>query len=142
MTRIFNRGSEKAKRRELRDEMTPAEKGLWLKLRARQFLGTRWRRQYSVGPYILDFYCPTVRLAVELDGDSHFGDGAEEHDAQRQAYLEQFGIRVIRFVNQDVYHRMPLVIEAIAGAVEEARRRQGIERAESTREEPPLIPPC
>jgi len=122
MGRIFNRASEKAKRRDLRKEMTPAEKRLWLKLRARQLLGTKWRRQYSIGPYIVDFYCPMARLAVELDGDSHFGDGAEKRDAQRQAYLEQFDIRVIRFGNHDIHHRLPMVLEAIAEAIQDRTR--------------------
>ena len=140
MTRIFNKASEKAKRRELRNEMTPAEKRLWLELRASQFLGMRWRRQYSVGPYILDFYCPAVRLALEIDGDSHFGGGAEERDAERQDYIEATGIRVIRFVNQDIYHNMPMVLEAIAEAANQAKQRTSAP-AEEKQIRTPLDPP-
>ncbi len=114
MTRIFNRASEKAKRRKLRNEMTPAEKRLWLELRASQFQRMRWRRQYSIGPYVLNFYCPAAELGVELDGDSHFGDGAEARDAERRAYIEAMGIRVIRFLNQEVYHNMAMLLQRIA----------------------------
>ena len=119
MARIFNRASIITKRRELRKEMTPAENKLWLKLRAKQFLELKWRRQYSVGPYVVDFYCPAIKLAVELDGDSHFGGGAEERDARRQAYIEKYGIRVVRFVNHDIHHHMPIVLDAIAEAVQD-----------------------
>ena len=141
MARIFNRGSEKSKRRVLRNEMTPAEKRLWLKLRASQFLGMRWRRQYSVGPYILDFYCPVAKLAVELDGDSHFGEGAEEYDAQRQGFVEGKGIRMVRFLNQDVYQRMPMVLETIAEAAKQATPESTNTLTEQTKRRTPLSPP-
>lgn len=140
MARIFNRGSEKSKRRALRNEMTPAEKRLWLELRASQFLGMRWRRQYSVGPYILDFYCPIAKLAVELDGDSHFGEGAEARDAERQSYIEAAGIRMIRFLNQDIHHRRPFVLEVIAEAASQAMQLRT--NASDEKKRPPLIPPC
>jgi very-short-patch-repair endonuclease len=139
MTRVFNNTAKKDKRRELRNHMTPAEKRLWLMLRGKQFLGTKWRRQYSVGPYVVDFYCPSSKLAIELDGDSHFGGGAEDRDANRQAYLESFGIRVIRFVNQDVFGNLPRVLEEIAKTIEETARDRAVLRSE---EKTPPAPPC
>jgi very-short-patch-repair endonuclease len=119
MTEFFNRSTEKDLRRRLRKEMTPAELTLWSHLRARQLLGRKFRRQYSVGPYSIDFYCVEDKLAIELDGDSHFTPAAIENDARRQQFIESFGIRVLRFTNQDVYENIEGVIEMIARAIEE-----------------------
>lgn len=71
MTLHFNRQSERDKRRALRSDASAAEKKLWQRLRAGQ-LGAKFRRQYSVDAYVLDFYAPRSKLAVEVDGDSHF----------------------------------------------------------------------
>ena len=113
VTRVFNRTSEKGKRRGLRKRMPRAEVLLWSKLRGQQVTCLRFRRQYSVGPYALDFYCPEAKLAVEVDGNIHFGDGAEERDAERQLYVESFGIRFMRCTNEDVYENMEGVLEEI-----------------------------
>jgi very-short-patch-repair endonuclease len=102
MTRVYNRTAEKEYRRALRAEMPRAEVLLWSKLRGRQLSELKFRRQCSVGPYVVDFYCPQMKLAVEIDGDSHFGDGAEQRDARRQTYIESFGIRFVRCTNGDV----------------------------------------
>jgi len=119
MTRIFNRSENKNRRRELRREMPRAEVILWSKLRARQIEGYKLRRQYSVGPYVLDFYCPAVKLAIELDGDSHFGEDAENKDARRQGYIESFGIRFLRFTNIDVFNNLEAVLDKIAETIEQ-----------------------
>lgn len=71
MTKIYNRTAERAKRRKLRKVMPRAEVLLWDRLRNRKLLGCRFRRQYSVGPFIVDSYCPGLKLAIELDGESH-----------------------------------------------------------------------
>ncbi len=65
-------------------------------------LGAKFRRQYSVDAYVLDFYAPRLKLAIELDGDSHFTDEAMEYDRTRTAYLERFGIEVLRFSNLEI----------------------------------------
>jgi very-short-patch-repair endonuclease len=119
MTEYFNRSSEKEMRRRLRKEMPQAEVVLWTRLRGKQLFGKKFRRQYSVGPYSIDFYCPEVKLAIELDGDSHFTQEAKQYDAQRQQYIESFGIRFLRFTNQDVYENLDGVLEAISLAVQE-----------------------
>ena len=75
--------------------------------------GYKFRRQHSVGPYILDFFCPSEMLAVELDGDSHFTDEAIAYDCERTAYLNALNIRVIRFLNTDVYDNLNTVGERI-----------------------------
>ena len=80
MTEYFNRPDQKARRSHLRGNMPSAEARLWSKLRGKQILGCKFRRQYSVGPYCLDFYCVEQKLAIELDGDFHFKPGANERD--------------------------------------------------------------
>src|SRR4051812_4897227 len=117
MTEFFNRSSEKAMRRELRAEMPKAEVCLWSLLRRKQVLGVKFRRQYSVGPYCLDFYCPERRLAIEIDGDSHYLPEEKRRDVLRKDYIESFGIHFIRFTNEDVYKNLEGVIEAIAAAI-------------------------
>jgi very-short-patch-repair endonuclease len=82
--------------RRLRGALTGAELGLWVRLRNRQLGGFRFRRQHPVGPFILDFYCPEARLAVEIDGDSHGLEGREAHDARRDAWLLSQGVQTFR----------------------------------------------
>lgn len=92
----------KQRRQELRRNQTETEKTLWSHLRNRQFFGMRFFRQYSIGPYILDFYCPTVKLAIELDGGQHNQYENKEYDLSRSEYLNTQGIDVIRFWNHEV----------------------------------------
>ena len=122
MTQFFNRTDEKEKRRELRNNMPKAEVILWSRLQRRQLLGCRFRRQYSVGDYVLDFYSLEARLGIELDGESHFQAGAAEHDERRRQFIESFGIKILRFLNPDVYDNLEGVLEVIAREVERRRR--------------------
>ena len=69
--------------------MTEAEILVWSKLRAKQMCGHKFRRQYSVGVYSLDFYCPSLKLAIEIDGDTHFQAGARKYDLTRQEFIER-----------------------------------------------------
>jgi very-short-patch-repair endonuclease len=85
--------------RRLRRDATVPERLLWARLR-RRALGVRFLRQHPIGPFIVDFYTPDARLAIEVDGRSH--DGREAYDAARQAYLEARGVRVLRLTNDDV----------------------------------------
>ncbi len=117
MTEFFNRSNEKDLRRRLRKEMPKAEVLLWSRLRGKQLLGKKFRRQYSVGPYSIDLYCPEARLAIEVDGDSHFAPGAKERDARRRHFIEGFGIRFVRFTNQNIYENLEDVVEAVAAAL-------------------------
>jgi very-short-patch-repair endonuclease len=90
-------------RKRLRNNSTSAEAFLWRYLKNKQLDGRKFRRQYSVGPYIVDFYCTTEMLAIELDGASHGTDEGIERDLRRTEYLQKNGIRVIRFENKDVF---------------------------------------
>ena len=113
MPRIFNRSSERDKRRHLRKSETKAEAVIWSKVREKQILGLSFRRQYSVGPYVIDFYCPALKLAVEIDGDSHFQEGVQADDQLREDFISSFGIRFLRFTNEEVYRNLEGVLETI-----------------------------
>ncbi|MBR6179941.1 MAG: endonuclease domain-containing protein [Prevotella sp.] len=95
-----NPSDQKDQRKGLRHRMTHAEVVLWLALKNRGVGGYKFRRQQGIGPYILDFYCPELHLCVELDGSSH--EYKSDYDAQRTNYLNNQGIRVVRFKNEQV----------------------------------------
>lgn len=104
-------------RRALRQRATPAERRLWQMLRRRQLGGLRFRRQYSIGRYVLDFYCPERHLAIELDGASHEDPARRAHHAEREAFLRSRGVRVLRFENRLVFEQPEVVAEAIQFAL-------------------------
>ncbi len=84
--------------RELRRNSTEAEKALWRHLRARPF-GLRFRRQYPIPPYIVDFYCPSIRLAIEVDGDSH--EWQRDYDEHRDRAIQAKGVTILRVGNDE-----------------------------------------
>jgi very-short-patch-repair endonuclease len=122
MSQLFNRSAEKEKRRVLRQNATKAEQLVWQRLRSRQVENCKFRRQYSVDYYVLDFYGPEVKLAIELDGESHDSDEAIAADQVRQAAIAALGIRFLRFTNQEVYAHLDALIGCIAETVRELRR--------------------
>ena len=104
-------------RRDLRKHGTPAEGGMWNYLKKKQVGGLLFRRQFSIDHYILDFYCPELHLALELDGESHMAHLDE--DRERDQYLLQhYGIKTIRYENRHVFERPRQIINDI---LEEAR---------------------
>lgn len=109
--------------KELRQEMTPAEKALWQLLRNRQLNGLKFRRQHPLGPFISDFYCAECRLVIELDGDIH--DMQKDQDHQRTCQFEEFGCHVIRFRNDEVMTNINLVLNKILEACELPSPRMG-----------------
>ena len=92
--------------------MPPAELKLWGYLRSRQINNFKFRRQYGIGKYVVDFYCPELRLAIEIDGDSHFQEH-RSYDNKRQRYLESLGLEVLRFTNQEIYYDLEQVLNVI-----------------------------
>ena len=94
--RVNNLPTLRTFRKALRNHLTPAEAKLWTLLKGSQLAWRKFRRQHSVGSYILDFYCPSERLAVELDGAVHDSAEAQAYDRERDLFLEQFGIKVLR----------------------------------------------
>jgi len=111
---LYNDPKFKSRRKELRSDETPEEKLLWMKLR-RKNLGNKFSRQYSAGPYILDFYCPEKRLAIELDGFQHLGN--KDYDRERDEYLLLNDIKVLRFWNNQISDNMDGVLAEIKSAL-------------------------
>ena len=109
----------------LRSNLTPGEAAFWNIVKNSRLDGRKFRRQHSVCNYILDFYCPSERLGIELDGEVHFNDLAREYDYERTLFLQQFGIKVLRFENKWVFEEPEQVIEII-------RRNFGWRLREST----------
>jgi very-short-patch-repair endonuclease len=110
-------GTEALERvRELRREMTPAERRLWSRLRTRRLGGFKFKRQEWVGPFIADFYCWEAKLIVEVDGTQHAD--RDDYDCARTAYLKREGFRVVRFWNNQVTDELEGVLAAILAILE------------------------
>ena len=103
MTKHFNKLSEKGKRRNLRQNQTEAEKLVWRFLRKRQLLDTKFKRQFSVDHFVIDFYCPELKLAVELDGASHNEPEKKKYDIKRENYLKNFDVTFIRIKDEELF---------------------------------------
>ena len=100
-------------RKELRSNLTPAEARLWSMIKGSKLQGRKFRRQHSFCGYILDFNCSSEKLAIELDGDVHFTEKAQQYDHERKMFLEYFGIKVIRFENKYVFEEPEWVLDRV-----------------------------
>jgi very-short-patch-repair endonuclease len=114
--KIHNLTEKKTLRQKLRHAATPAEKVLWRSLKE-SAIGAKFRRQHGVGPYILDFYCPEHKLAIEIQGGVHNDVLRSDYDTERKAYWESEGIRVLYFENRALLELPERVVEAIKAAV-------------------------
>ena len=103
--------------RRLRGSATEAEAALWYHLRNRNLGGYKFRRQYPVGPYILDFICHEERLVIEVDGSQHLSAKSESKDQERSRFLAQLGLRVLRFDNRQVLLESNGVLSSILAAL-------------------------
>jgi len=111
--------------RKLRKDMPEAEQRLWYFIRRKELGGFRFRRQHTIGPYIVDFACVESNLVIELDGDQHALGDTPERDGKRDAYLNQQGFEVLRFWNNEVYENIDGVLEVILdAAMNSARAKQ------------------
>ena len=108
----------KLRSRELRSRMTDAEIALWSKLRRKQLYGRQFYRQKPLGHYIVDFYCPSAHLVIELDGGHHYTEAGVSSDSLRDAELRRIGLNVLRFSNLDVIANMDGVIATIVQYLE------------------------
>jgi very-short-patch-repair endonuclease len=108
--------------KELRRELTPAERKLWTRLRANRLAGFHFRRQQIIEPYIVDFYCHQVALIIEVDGDIHAGQ--EAYDRTRAQELQKRGFRVIRFTNHEVMNDLDGVLGKIYQVCQEQMCKQ------------------
>jgi very-short-patch-repair endonuclease len=109
----------KGRARSLRANLTDAEQRLWARLRRKQILGVQFYRQKPIGNYIADFYAAAAQLVVEVDGSQHFDLAQAEHDRRRAAYLEELGLRVVRYTDRQVLLELDSVAEEIFRAVKE-----------------------
>lgn len=103
-------------RKDLRNNQTSAETRLWMLLKNKQLEGRKFRRQHSINNFIVDFFCPSEKLAIELDGQVHFNPVAEEKDDRRDKILKTYGVKVLRFENKMVFQQEEIVLNAIRAA--------------------------
>jgi very-short-patch-repair endonuclease len=119
MRKLYNRQEDNEKRKMLRHEMPKAEVLLWMHLKGKQIHGHKFRRQYGIGCYVIDLYCPKVKLAVEVDGATHLTEEEIAHDKNRQEAIEEIGIEFLRFTNLEIYHDIRSVVRKIKAKVKE-----------------------
>ena len=112
-------GNLKQLSRQLRENMTDAERHLWAKIRMKQLKGCQFYRQKPIGDYIADFFCPKAKLVIEVDGGQHFSDEMTEYDRIRDEYMSSLGLRVLRFTNAEVLNCVEGVVESISENVKE-----------------------
>ncbi len=128
MPKLFNNKIMKLRRKELRNNMTHAEVLLWMKLKS-SALGFKFRRQTSIGSYVVDFYCPSAKLVIELDGSVHDSEEARIYDSLRQRIIEQVGLKVLRFTNDEILDSLDAVLDRIMKSLllpEEEKARGGV----------------
>ncbi len=118
MTQIFNVSAKKFTRRELRQKSTHPEEVLWRKLKDHRLSGIKFRRQYSIGRYIADFYCPQAKLVIEIDGGSHVGTEAKAYDKIRDDFVKALGLHILRFQNRDIQENLSEVLKTIQVALD------------------------
>jgi very-short-patch-repair endonuclease len=123
-----------ARARELRRPMTPQEAKLWSRLRGKQLYGIKFRRQHPIFRFVLDFFCYQHQLVIEIDGGHHADPDQQNYDEARTEWLEEHGMRVIRFTNRDIDTN-------IEGVLQEIARQCGIEEEPSTQRGPSGPPP-
>ena len=102
--------------------MPKSEKMLGFRLRANK-VGYKFRRQYAIENYIVDFYCPKLKLAIEIDGKTHDLPDLIKYDKQRQEYLESLGIQVKRFYSEDIFEDLDYVVERIKNVCNDLKKR-------------------
>ena len=132
MPQFYNRPEYKDARRYLRKNLSLAEILLWSELKSRKFRGLKFRRQHGVDIYVVDLFCPELRLAIEVDGDSHFEPEQMARDERRTTFLRQLGITVIRFRNDEVLEDLHGVLQRLGFFIDTLR---------STRVNHPIAPP-
>ena len=101
----------------LRKTQTGAEEIMWQNLRNRKILGFKFRRQHPLDKYIADFYCHEAKLVIEIDGKIHNLPEQQEYDKNRSLHIEEMGIKVIRFTNEEVYNNLDQVLNTIKNSL-------------------------
>lgn len=135
MTKLFSKSEYTQRRKKLRRNMPKGERLLWQHLKGSQLGGYKFRRQAGVGPYVVDFYCPKLRLVVEVDGYSHMNEEAQAYDRKRDAYMKQLGLTVNRYTGVQVWEELDSVKQNILNAC------KSLDAKGSAAAQPPLTPP-
>jgi cyclase len=115
------------KAKELRNRMTASEEFFWLRLRA-QFPELRFRRQHPISIYIADFYCHQLKLVIEIDGSIHDLPEVKANDNNRQSDLESFGLKIIRFTNQQINEKPEEALETLTSIIKTLTKTREHER--------------
>jgi very-short-patch-repair endonuclease len=123
---VYNQSDQKEYRQHLRTHGTRAEIVLWLCLKGRQVRGYKFRRQYGIQMFVVDFYCPELKLAIEVDGVTHEDAWRQKLDRNRQRLIESYGVHVLRFTDEEVLGDADSVVKAIEEEID--RLRGGKER--------------
>lgn len=111
--KLYQAPEFKSLRQKLRNSGTETERALWKVLRRKQILGYKFIRQYGVGRFVLDFYCPELRLSIELDGSQHLKAGNAEDDKQRTHFLKEKNITELRFFDNEVFNNLDGIADKI-----------------------------
>ena len=119
MAQVCSVRSQKQKRQYLRSNESVYERMLWSKLQGGQVLGFKFFRRHDIGVFILDFYCPECKLAIELDRQPQFNPAVQEYDRLREEFLELYGIEFLRFTNSEVRNNLDGVLHAVATVARE-----------------------
>ena len=130
MSILFYNRKFKQKSRDLRKNMTNAEKVLWKKFRRRQILGTQWFRQRSIGDFIVDFYYPTAKFIIEVDGGQHFEEEGRLADKARDEEIAHLGFQVLRFTNREVLDNIDGVLRKIIEEIQKSLPTSLLKREE------------
>ena len=136
MPRIFTLSQYTSLRRKLRQQPTRAEAALWFQLRDKKFLGYKFRRQHSIGRYVLDFFCAKLMLGIEVDGATHLDPAKKEYDKIRQAWIEDRGVRIIRFTDSEILADTDATLNKLRRCINSSPGPSSARRGA-----PPLTPP-
>ncbi len=99
--------------------MTDAERKLWSKIRNRQLANLKFRRQYPLGPYFLDFFCPSKHFVIEVDGGQHYMSERQARDRNREKYLKRVGLEILRYSDRDVLINLDYVLQDILNTIKD-----------------------
>lgn len=110
MPKIYNREYLKNNQKFLRTIMTKSEVVLWKNLKGKQFLNLKFRRQFGIGNYIVDFYCPEIKLVIEVDGSTHYEEEVFEKDLKKDEYIQKFGINLFRINSEEIFNNLKEVL--------------------------------
>lgn len=120
MPKIYNREYLLNYQRDLRKMMTKSEVVVWKYIKSNQ-LGLKFRRQYGIGNYIVDFYCPRIKLAIEIDGVTHIEESVFENDQKKEEYLKEIGIVIKRYTSEDVFKNLRAILDDLWRTCEELK---------------------